>query len=66
MPKMGVSYFGQAAKLDNRSDSCEILHNRVLSRVLANKTIFIKHTRTISLICPFLKMQFYSDIAVED
>ena len=36
MPKIGVSNFGQA--------SYEILHNHVLTRVLANNIIFIKNT----------------------
>ena len=43
-PNRAFLILGRLPKLDNRPDSCEILHNRVLPRVLANKTIFIKNT----------------------
>ena len=43
-PKRAFLILGKLPKLDNRSDSCEILHDRVLPRVLANKTIFIENT----------------------
>ena len=43
-PKRAFLILGKLPKLDSRLDSCEILHNRVLPRVLANKTIFIKNT----------------------
>ena len=43
-PNLAFLIVGRLPKLDNRLDSCEILHNRVLPRVLANKTIFIKNT----------------------
>ena len=43
-PNRAFLILGRLPKLDSRPDSCEILHNRVLSRVLANKTIFIKNT----------------------
>ena len=65
-PNRAFLILGRLPKLDNRPDSCEILHNRVLPRVLANKTIFIKNTQIVGLLCHFLKMQFYSDSAAED
>ena len=42
-PNWAFLILDRLPKLDNRADSCEILHNRVLPRVLANKTIFIKN-----------------------
>ena len=42
--KRAFLILGRLSKLDNRLDSCEILCNRVLPRVLANKIIFIKNT----------------------
>ena len=43
-PKWAFLILDRLAKLDNRLDSCEILHNLVLPRVLSNKTIFFKNT----------------------
>ena len=43
-PKWTFLILSRLQKLGSRLDSCEILHNRVLPRVLANKTIFIKNT----------------------
>ena len=43
-PNQAFLILGRFPKLDNRPDSCEIFHNRVLPRILANKTIFIKNT----------------------
>ena len=43
-PKWAFLILVRLPKLDNRLDSCEILHNHVLPRILANKTIFIKNT----------------------
>ena len=64
-PKRAFIILDRLTKLDSKPDSCEILHNCVLPRVLINKAIFIKNTRIINLICLFLEMQFYSDIAVK-
>ena len=43
-PNRAFLILGRLPKLDSRPDSYEILHNRVLPRVLANKKIFIKNT----------------------
>ena len=43
-PKQEFLILDRLAKLESRPDSCETLQNCVLSRVLANKIIFIKNT----------------------
>ena len=43
-PNRAFLILGRLPKLDSRPDSREILHNSVLPRILANKTIFIKNT----------------------
>ena len=43
-PNRAFLILGRLPKLDSRPDSCEILHNPVVPRILANKTIFIKNT----------------------
>ena len=66
MPKQMFLILGKLGKLDVRPSFCEILHCRMLPRVLANKMIFINDKLIVNLVCLFFEMQFYSATTLED